>query len=228
LAGLLAVAGLAAAEQGQVRRTAANVFAPLLNWQLMAATVTALTGIDGLISQLTSAQLAIFGLPVAALAAVSALAFELRLIRRTCPDEEIVSVHQQMLVGLSLFLLGAVAMSPMHRFWAVADLVWAAIACLAIAANAFTSAVRTQDADRVWTGQAMLAASALYFIAIGAVDWTNPHLMYIVLFAGLFQWWLGSVSARFERMKILEDPCRVLSTRRDRPAGLVAPVGHLL
>lgn len=205
-AGLLALLGLVAAQRCRLCESVPAIYWPLWNWQLLLAGAAALSGVQGPAFSLTPADLAACGLPLAALAAASAWAFEWPRLRRRIPDGEVLKVHQTLLVALTGTLLFAALTLHGGRLWPAADLGWAASAFAMLAATLFASAVRTQDRERVWWGEIVLLGAVGYFTLIGAIAPLSLQFSCVLLAAALLMWTIGRGTADSGRFAVLADP----------------------
>lgn len=209
LAGLLALTGLAVAHRLSLSPRVLAIFWPLVNWQLLAVFVTNCIETNGLVSELTAAQLATCGLPLAAFMAISACCFESRRLQDGTLQTTVTKLHQALLSLATLSLLaGAVAWYG-HSNWTASNIAWAALAWVSMIGMFLTKAVREQSQDLAWWGEAMTAVAFGYFLLIGVCEPTNPVLAYLCLGMGLAQWRLGAVCEKSPRFAVLSHPLRL-------------------
>ena len=206
IAGVLALCGMLAARQCRLPLNPSGLFLPLLNWQLLAACAAGWSGMTGLVADLTRNDLAACGLPIAAFAAISVWCFESRRLRKPISSLELIVVHQIFLLGLMQYLLVAAAQSNPSGIWTTINVIWAAVAWGATAGAAFAGAVRTQNRDLVWWGQAALLVAVGYFTAVGVLSPTVPGTAYVLLLAGLGLWCCGRCTEAANRFAILSQP----------------------
>lgn len=204
-AGVLALGGLLTVRRCGLPNNPAEVVLPLATWHFLAACLAGLSGMEGIILEMTNADLSVIGLPISALAAISLWSFESRRLRMWTSNVELLGVHQALLLLLSFGLLNAAA--QWHaRSWSGIELTCAATAWLAIAGTATTRAIRTQNPHWLWSAEGSLLASIIYFHITGALDLLEPGIEFVVLGSGISLWCIGQWTQARPNLVILSKP----------------------
>ncbi len=205
-AGLLALAGLAVASQVERKNRHFDLLWPLANWHLIAGYVTWMLGAPRFVLQITPTELATFGLPLAALAGLSALLFEAPALRRRFQHDEVATCHQFLLFVLAgLMLAGAVSWHA-ARGWTGFELGCVLGVWIAAATTLWTNAARRQQRDLVWFGLMAVFATWIYFVVIGVCTIHTPALAYWAFGIAVTCWCAGRAAAKSERYAIFSEP----------------------
>jgi hypothetical protein len=208
LAAGLSIAGLLLMRPRALTGHLQDFVFPIANWQVLAAAATALSGRNGFVLELTAKSLGQIGLPLAVLAAGSAWLFESQRIRRRL-SMEVVECHQFLLLIFTLCLLGGPLQWIPVGTWSVIDHTLAAVTWAFVAGTLLTSAVRTQERDRVWWSEAAGLAALIYFLMNRGLTFNIPGLDYILILAGLSLWTAGNLAESGSQLAIISGPFRL-------------------
>lgn len=205
-AGLLALGALWFAPKSHLPQNVNEMAIPLANWQMLAASFAIWSGMNGLIFEVTKPQLLHCGLPVAALAAVSLVAFESKRLRHLLTNAELLDVHQIGLVAVSFVLLHASVPLTSTTVWQSTDVSWAIIAWFSLSAAAVIRAIRLQNSACVWLGEAVFVAALAYFHVAGVLNVSDSIVEFLVLFGGVALWCIGQSITIGTRFAVLAKP----------------------
>jgi putative effector of murein hydrolase LrgA (UPF0299 family) len=190
-AALLALSGLLMTRKSRLPRNLTEVFLPLANWQLIAASVAACSGFTGSVFQLPTAGWSHWSFQVAAIASVSLWAFEFRPLRRRVGLSELLDAHQSSLVIVVAWLLYVVAPWKYKDSWSAFDIASMSVAWLALAGTSLTRAVRSQERNWVWYAEAVALTALGYAQATGLIDMRQPGIEFVLLLGGIALWCIG-------------------------------------
>lgn len=205
-AGLLALGGLWFAPKSHLPQNLNEMAIPLANWQMLAACFAIWSGMNGLIFEVTKPQLLYCGLPVAALAAISLVAFESKRLRHLLTNVELLDVHQIGLLVVSVVLLHASVPWTSAAVWQSADASWAVVAWFSLATAAVTRAIRLQNTPCVWLAEATVVAAFTYFHVAGVLHLNNAIVEFLLLFGGIALWSIGQSITSGSRLQVLAKP----------------------
>lgn len=208
-AGLLSLAGLLATQRTRSQENLFGLSLLLLNWHLLAATLAVTSGHSGFVVEIMPADLAAHQLPLACLAALSLLASESRRLRQWCASDELISVHQIMLLAVTLGILGAALHFSTVGVWTASQIACASFCWSILGVIALWKAIRTQHTSWVWWSQAALVASIAYFAMAGVLHVTVPGIEFAVLIAGVLLWMAGRGTESAGRLAILSQPLQL-------------------
>lgn len=206
-AGLLSLGGIWLAQRSvpQHERQFPQLW-PLVNWHLLAGFLTWGIATPKLLHQVTVSELAVYGLPLAALAAASAWMFEAKFLRQRIRDIETTFIHQALLfLAAGMLLAGALSWHA-ARMWTGVDLGYVLIVWISLTATLWTRAVDHQHQDLVWLGLWAALGAWIYFLLTGVYTLTDPALPYAALILGLTCWTIGRAAVTTSRFGIFSSP----------------------
>ncbi|HEY4261260.1 MAG TPA: hypothetical protein VGM98_13930 [Schlesneria sp.] len=206
IAGVLALCSLLLTSKSRLPVNLSNIFLPLVNWQLLAACVTACSGFTGSVLQLSATDWLQWNFKVAAIAGISLWAFEFRPLRRRITVQELLDAHQSSLLMFAGWLLYVALPWNGHQSWTGFDIASMSVAWFAIVGTSITRAIRSQEASWVWYAQATALTALGYAQVTGLVDVRQPGIEFVLLLGGIAIWCIGHWVPSASRFAVVASP----------------------
>lgn len=227
-AGAIAVAGFACLATDRRRPELTIAALAALNWQFLSGLVEACA--PGVAAAFPNAEIWLVpsSLPLALLAATSALVFNY-LAARPLNDaaRDLIQVHRLLMHGMTAGALLA-SLVLWRQGLAAQQVSIAAMTFAIVITGNLWQACRLQDVKRVWLAESLTGVAFAYFILFGVIELGSGAAPFLLLGTGLGLFGAGQISASRSPVAILSQPFLRTGMLLPMAAVVLATGRHLL
>jgi hypothetical protein len=177
----------------------------LLNWHVLSGVIQVLVPDARHLLDLNREALLAVSLPLALVAAVSRLCWNLSSRSAGSGLAEWVSFHRLMLLGVACFGL-VWSLHSLSAGLVAVQVLLAAGVFLALAADQIWQALKSQDEAHVWAAEGISLAAVGYLVLFDVIRFGSGLSMYAVLVTGWTAWIIGHLASSRGKWNVLSDP----------------------